>query len=117
MGAAWLTGLTAIWLVATVWLSGRHLRNLIDPAGASGVLDVIVPFLLLFVVPPGLGWAAHAAGFTPWLWLVYLLGYELAALFLAFALGAAIYSWWWRRTGYKRSRARAWKKLRARQQR
>jgi hypothetical protein len=109
MELVWLTGLTVPWLIATVWLSGRHLMGAVDPAGSTDIFDsgVIAPFILLFIAPLGIGWAAHAAGFTPWLWLLYLMPYALVVLFLVFALGVWVYSWWWRR-------ARSREKTRAR---
>lgn len=105
MELVWLIGLTVPWLIATVWLSGRHLMSAVDPTGTADILDsgVIAPLILLFIAPLGIGWAAHAAGFTPWLWLLYLMPYGLVVLFLVFALCAGVYSRWWRRI---RSRGR-----------
>lgn len=72
-------------LAGRTFPGGRH-----RPAGEPGVTDSpanrIATAGMLFVVSLGLAWAAHQAGFGPWIWALYLVPHAVAVLIGALVL-------------------------------
>lgn len=102
-GTGWLITVTVVWflaaMVAMVMLGALMMSDRGTELGLFGwrlPAYITVVVATLFVVPPGLAVAAQVAGFTPWLWILYLLPYEIVAVWLVYIFGT---NRWWHRLG------------------
>jgi hypothetical protein len=92
-GVGWLVVVTVVWLLAAMVATVMLLAYLMSDQGLElnlhgwrRVVYLAVAWSTVFVIPVGLAVAAQAAGFTPWLWVLYLLPYEILALWTVYVL-------------------------------
>jgi hypothetical protein len=102
-GVGWLILVTVVWLlaamVAMLMLGAYMMQSTGSELGLHGWRQpAYLTFVVatLFVVPPGLAVAAQVAGFTPWLWLLYMWPYEIIGVWAVYVHGI---NRWWHRPG------------------